>query len=310
MSDQAWLEQRTHTYLTELSTVKQWPELKDLLNRTTNAGVRHWELPALTCQAVGGTELQAVPTTAALVALFLSIVLVDDMIDHDPKGYHIEHDCPTTSHLAGALQALGLEAIAQAHATESTKWLICNKLNSMFLSVSLGQYWDIHNPQDEESYWRIVETKSASFFGAAFYAGALIGGATQEIAAQLENVGAIYGEIIQLHDDLHDVMQRPANPDWTEGRSPLPILFASQVNHPEQERFLALRQQIHNPAILLEAQSILIRCGAVSYLIDQLLQRQQKADALLADIPLIKSSAIQSLLDRTTEPLHQLLNGV
>lgn len=304
------LSQRIVGYLSTLPAVQEWEELRTLLKRTAESKVRHWQLPILACQAVGGRPLQAIPVASALAALYSGIILVDDMIDADPKGYHLHYGCPATSHLAGALQALGLEAIAHSDATDAIKAAVVNKLNSMLLSVALGQYWDTHNPQDEATYWRVVQTKSASFFGTALYVGALMGGAAEEQAEKLEQIGEIYGELIQLHDDLHDVMQKPANPDWTQGRSPLPILFATLVSHPDQGRFRALRQLISNPGALAEAQTILIRCGAISYVIDQLLQRHQKAEALLEEMVLVNSGVIRDLLNKTIEPIHHLLESV
>jgi geranylgeranyl diphosphate synthase type I len=297
-------------YLLTLPVVQAWGELRKLLTRTMTTKVRHWELPALACQAVGGSPSQAIPATAALVALYLAIILVDDMLDEDDKGYFVQSGYPATSHLAGALQAVGLEAIAQCNAAAEVKAAVGNKLNSMLLSTALGQYWDIHNPQDEGAYWRVVQTKSAPFFGAALYVGALMGGAPEEQATKLERIGRIYGELIQLHDDLHDVMQQPANADWTQGRSPLPILFATLVSHPDQARFQALRQQIHAPDALAEAQAILMRCGAVSYVVDQLLQRHRKAEALLTEMELVDSRVIRQLLDKTVQPVHHLLESV
>lgn len=297
-------------YLLALSAVQEWDELCALLTRTTTTKVRHWELPALACQAVGGLPSQAIPATAALVALYLAIILVDDMLDEDPKGYYVQRGYPATSHLAGALQAVGLEAIAQSNATAEVKAAVSNKLNSMLLSTALGQYWDTHNPQDEGAYWRVVQTKSAPFFGAALYVGALMGGAPENKAAKLEQIGRLYGELIQLHDDLHDVMQKPANADWTQGRSPLPILFATVVCHPDQARFQVLRQQIHEPNALAQAQSILIRCGAVSYVVDQLLQRHQKVETLLKEMVLVDSGVIRDLLNKTVQPVHHLLESI
>lgn len=71
--------------------------------------------------------------------------------------------------------------------------------------------------------------------------------------------------MIQLHDDLNDTMAVPANPDWLQGRKPLPILFAQSVDHPDHARFQELCQDISNENALREAQDILIRCGGVSY---------------------------------------------
>jgi geranylgeranyl pyrophosphate synthase len=170
----------------------------------------------------------------------------------------------------------------------------------------LGQYWDSLNPQDEESYWRVVQTKSSPFFGAALYAGARIGGGSEETAAQLEGIGQIFGELIQIHDDLNDVMAIPANPDWKQGRSPLPILFAQVVSHPEQQRFRQLRCQVDDPDALVEAQEILIRSGAVSYAVDQLVVRHQRAAASLNKSTLANGDVMANLLDETILPVVRL----
>ena len=107
--------------------------------------------------------------------------------------------------------------------------------------------------------------------------------------------------MVQIHDDLSDAMAAPANPDWMLGRASLPILFAQVVDHPEQERFLALRKAIPDPDALAEAQAILIRCGAVSYCVDQLLHRVQGAEEMLAQISVISPEKLEMLLDDVVE---------
>jgi hypothetical protein len=113
--------------------------------------------------------------------------------------------------------------------------------------------------------------------------------------------------MIQIHDDLHDVMECPANPDWITNRSPLPILYAQVVAHPDRERFIALRQDIVAPGALHEAQAILIRSGAVSYAIYHLLQRYHKAQTILDDTVLFDRSPIDHLLGALVEPIPELM---
>ena len=97
-------------------------------------------------------------------------------------------------------------------------------------------------------------------------------------------------------------METPANPDWLQGRSPLPILFAPLVEHPDQSRFLKLKKQIDQPETLKEAQEILLRCGAISYCADQLIQKYEKALKVLNGIPLLKHEPISSLFDEILAP--------
>lgn len=117
----------------------------------------------------------------------------------------------------------------------------------------------------------------------------------------------MYGALVQIHDDLTDCLAVPANPDWVQGRSPLPILFAREVDHPGRERFRHLCRMVDDPAALDEAQTILIRCGAVSYCLDQLLTRHERALQLVHALPLRRPDEIVGLLNTLAEPAEALL---
>ncbi|MFN8494531.1 MAG: polyprenyl synthetase family protein [Caldilineaceae bacterium] len=294
-------------YLLALPAIQAWPEAQALLTRIGERKPYYWQLPLMACQAVGGDEQIAIPGMAATACLHTAILLIDDMLDADPRGEYQRLGAPATANLASALQAAGLEAITQSEAKAEIKLPVLVRLNQMMLATSLGQGWDVQNPQDEASYWRVIATKSAPFFGTALYIGALLGGAGETRSAQLYQFGALYGEMIQLHDDLGDVMEQPANPDWTMGRSPLPILFAETVQHPARQRFLALRQTIAAPFALEEAQTILIHCGAISYTVDQLLRRARQAQTILAQLALAHQAPMGELLNSVVTPLAQLL---
>jgi geranylgeranyl pyrophosphate synthase len=289
----------TLNYLSEMSFTRSWPEMQVAIERTAKKKPRDWQLPLLACEAVGGNRELVIPAAAAIACLQIGIILIDDMLDADPRGeYHLIGE-PATANMAAAFQAIGLEAIYQSDASPEVKLEAIRSLNQMILTTTLGQYLDIQNPDVEKAYWHLVRTKSSPFFGAALHVGALLGCASLYVAAQIKELGHIYGEMIQIHDDLNDTMAVPANPDWTQGRFPLPILFAQTVDHPEKGRFTKLREMISDPDALTEAQEILIRCGAVSYCIDQLIQRYQSATEIISELNL-----------KTTEPLDRLLNDV
>jgi len=304
------LNTETANYLASLPILQEWDELNHLLRQTLARPQGHWRLPAISAAAVTEDPKLAVPAVAAMVCFFLAIVLVDDMLDADPKGQHHRLGSPATANLAGALQAAGLEALARSGVAPAVIHAAQERLNRMMLMTTLGQYWDSRNPQDEVGYWRVVRTKSSPFFSTAFAVGGLLGGAPDEMVAGLEKIGELYGEMIQLHDDLNDVMETPANADWLQGRLPLPILFAEQVHHPEQARFRQLRAQIGDPGVLAEAQKILIRCGGISYTIAQLLERHAQAETLLHTVSLAQPAPIRNLLDEIIAPVHGLLAAV
>jgi geranylgeranyl pyrophosphate synthase len=233
------------------------------------------------------------------------------LLDADPRGEHQTLGAPAAANLAAAFQAAALEVISQeGKGCNPTVKLACwHSLNQMMLTTAFGQYLDVQNPADEAAYWRVVETKSAPFYGAALQIGALAGGASLDIAERLQQLGCLYGEIIQLHDDLNDAMAAPANPDWTLGRSSLPMLFAQSVEHSEQGRFLELRrvlQSMPDPEALAEAQRILIRCGAISYSIYELTRRHQAAQEILNGLKVSQRTGLELLFEDALEPVKKL----
>lgn len=252
-----------------LPMMEFWEEAQSIFRRAASGKPSHWLLPARVCEAVGGSAEQAVHAVLATGLAHAGILLVDDMLDHDPRGDYHRLGMPASSNLAGAFQSAALLAASRCTQGQSAGLMAINGFNDMFRWTAWGQFLDTQSPADEEAYWQIVKTKSSPFFGAAWLAGALAGGGTGEVAGQLEQVGYLYGAMIQIHDDVHDSMETPANPDWIQGRSPLPILFASQVQHPQRGRFLRLNRHISEPEALAEAQEILIQCGAISYCIAQ-----------------------------------------
>lgn len=298
----------TQSYLKTILT--DWPELDELLTSAVEQRPRHWRLPWLACAAVGGDVTSSIPTVAALGSIYLSIILIDDMLDADPKGQHHRWGHSTISNMASALQSTGLEAIVRSPYAGNAKGLMLTNLNQMVLQTAVGQNRDMQNPQNEDEYWAVTRAKSAPFFASCFFVGALAGGAEQRIASVLGEIGGLYGEMVQLHDDINDVMERPVNPDWIQGRSPLPILFAQTVDHPERERFRQLRAWIQAPGALAEAQQILIRCGAISYTIHSLLLRYSQAMARLEDVNLSRQGVLVDLLTEVVTPIHALLGSL
>jgi geranylgeranyl pyrophosphate synthase len=301
------IEDEVLVYLARLPVVRDWPELQDVVRRAALPNAAVWALPRLACEAVGGRASQAVPAVAALACLQISIILIDDLLDADPRGEYHRLGQPAAANLAIGLQAAGLQAVTESEATPATRLAVLGCLNGMMLATALGQHWDTQNPLDEDAYWRLVAAKSSPFFGAALEAGALFGGASPAVGAGLRRLGLLYGELIQIHDDLHDTMAVPAGPDWTQGRSTLPMLFGQLMPHPDQERFIALRQSSADPQALAEAQTILMRCGAVSYCLDELGSRYERAVSVLRELSLAHPAGLESLLETQIRPVKELL---
>jgi len=294
-------------YISNLTIMKEWPEARSILDHAASAKPRDWRLPVQICEAVGGASQAAIPASASLACALIGILLVDDMLDEDPRGEYRQMGEAQAANFASAFISLASQAILASEVGPSVKLSALGSLHRMLGTLALGQYLDSQNPTDEDGYWRVVRAKSAPFFACAMELGALFGGAADETVSGIEKIGGIYGEMIQIYDDMNDCMAAPANPDWTQGRSPLPILFAQSVDHPMRARFLDLRAQVPDAQALREAQKILIECGAISYCIDQLLRRYESARRALNTVRLAHSDRMEAVLEELVAPVWRLL---
>jgi geranylgeranyl pyrophosphate synthase len=288
------------------ATANGWPDFQRVVERAVASHPDHWQLAIIACQAAGGARENAEPAAIALAYLHIAIILIDDLLDEDPRGEHLRSSPGAAANLASALQAAGLDCIERSPLEAPVRQAILSCLNTMLLETARGQYLDAQNPTTEEGYWQSARTKSAPFFGAALQAGGLAAGMTLEAAQDFDRIGRLYGEMIQLHDDLADCLAVPAGLDWLTRRMPLPLLYAQTVDHPERERFIALRRQVGDPQALDEAQAILVRCGAVSYAIHHLLLRSRQAAELCARLNPPNPRPLADLLDEVIQPVYAL----
>lgn len=294
----------------DVAEVAAWPEMVRLFEESVPRLSIKWELPLVACRAVGGEESAAVVGAASVACMQLSLMLVDDMLDKDPRGVYVQLGSADTSNLAFAFQAAAFRVIEEALIGAEQRATVYASLARMALSSAFGQNLDAQNLSGEESYWQVVRTKSAPFFGTSLYLGALLGQASPKVAEGLRDFGLQLGEAIQVYDDLLDSLQSPAGPDWKQGRNNLAILYALTADHPERIQLEALRGQIDDPQMLEAAQQILIRCGAISYCVYHIIKRYQAAEQLLDSIPLTDPQSLRELIARQSNPLVKLLESV
>ncbi|MEJ5199589.1 MAG: polyprenyl synthetase family protein [Anaerolineae bacterium] len=294
-----------------LPALAAWPEATAVFPARGDEPLRFdWQLPVLACRAVGGAEEVALPAAAAVACLQISIILADDMLDQDQRGEHHRLGVGRTANLALAFQAAALALIGRAPAPAAARSAAQAALADAALMTAFGQELDVQNLQGEANYWRVVKAKSTPFYAAAVQVGALLGGADAATAQGIHDLGVLLGEMIQIFDDLTDAFQTPANPDWTEGRNNLAILYAITATYPQRDEFLALRPRTADPDVLAAAQKLLIVSGAVSYCVYQWLARYQTTAALLARLPLADPRPLTHAVDVQVDPLRRWLNSL
>lgn len=307
MADADNLDIKAHVLA--LPEIAAWPQIAALFERAASRPRPDWGWPLIACRAVGADPAAARPGAAAIACMYVSIILVDDMLDDDPRGEHLRSGCGPAANMALAFQAAAFRVVEQAAASAGRRAAVTASLAHLALATALGQHLDVRCPPDEEGYWQVVRAKSTPFYAEALHVGALLGGAGARAAAGLRDLGALLGEAIQIQDDLLDALQSPAAPDWTQQRPNLPILYARTADHPQRERFLELLSRIEEPQSLREAQQILVRSGAVSYCAYQLFERHRVARRRLQSLSLADPAPVAGLLAQQARPLAQLLQA-
>ncbi len=293
-----------------LPEVQAWPEMAKIFDRAVIQPNQVWEWPYRACKAVGGDEAMAAPSGAAILCMILSILLVDDMLDQDPRGVHLRLGDAITANISFAYQAVAFRLISETPVDAERRAAVMASFAQMALTMAYGQDLDARNLTGEENYWKVTHAKSSSYFGTAMYAGAIMGNASPEVAKRLQNVGGLTGDVIQIHDDIKDALETPANPDWKQMRNNLLFLYAQTADHPDRERFLALQSRVDDPKALREAQQILIRCGAVSYGMYHICQRYTASMKILEGTQLADPIPLQEVIVQYIVPLVELLNGL
>lgn len=297
-------------YFLQQPEVSAWPELIEVWHHYAQ-NAHSWRLPELACQAVGGEMERVVPMITAVGCCHISIVLVDDILDDDPKGLYQRLGVGEAANFGLAFQSIAYKIVQQV--AEAMGWdtavkqQILAELIHLNLKTAYGQHLDVQEILTEEHYWATVAAKSTPYYGAGFYLGALASGADEAVAAQLRQFGLLIGKLIQVSDDLADAYQIPAAPDWQRGTGNLAVLYARLAAHFDKNRFEELLLQIDDLAALEEAQQILLQSGAVSYCIYHLLQTAKEARSVLNECALEQPLLLQQFLAERVEHLFELM---
>lgn len=290
-----------------LRPVAAWPQMVEMVERIDPPALSGvLDYPAAACEAVGGAPEAAVRGSAAILCSLISIHLVDDMLDEDPGGDYHRLGPGATANLALAFQAASHQVLDEASLSPEVRSALQAALSAMALATAHGQSLDARDLRDEEEYWQVVTAKTPPLFAAAVAVGALLGGASPEVAERLSRIGGLLGLGVQVSDDLLDALRSPAAADWNRRPNNLPILYAMTAEHPEREAFLELSARVAEPEALATAQEILVRSGALSYCVFKLLEILGEARDLLEGVSLPSPERVLRLFEAQTRPLRHL----
>lgn len=294
-----------------VADVSAWPQMLQLMERVVHReSLSVWDYPSAACVAVGGEPADALPAAAAVFCSLISIHLVDDMLDDDPKGDYRRLGAGRAANLGLAFQAAGHLVLDDSGVHPRVRAALHAAFARMSIGTAFGQDMDSRELRNEEEYWRTVGTKTPPLFGAAFRMGALLGGAPEPTVDTLEAFGGVLGRFVQVSDDLSDALETPAKADWGRRPNNLPILYAMTADHPARERFLELSVRSADPEALDEAQQILLRSGAVSYCVFKMVEIADEARQVLAGAALRDAGPVERIFAGHLRPLQKMLESV
>ncbi len=164
------------------------------------------------------------------------------------------------------------------------------------------QLLNMHDPDvTQDSYLKVIESKTAKLFEAAAQLGALVSGASDAQVDAAGEYGRSLGTAFQLIDDVLDYagdaaeIGKNVGDDLREGKPTLPLIYMMENGTPEQRELVRSciehGDEQHFDAIL----SAVTNSGALDYTRRQAMDAAERARAAIADLPesVFKDSLLQ-----------------
>ena len=286
-------------------------EIEALVNRTEERDDAPWNYCFHACHAVGGTSSKAIAAAGASLCMLLGIHLVDDLLDNDPNGIYHEIGAGTAANAALIMQSIALQLIQQSENPDEIKSAAMKSIIDMSIATSLGQNKDVSRMIITESdYWEIIREKTPPLFNSALFTGALAGGADIDTAEEISKLGLVYGQMVQISDDISDVFKDNVTADWRSGnKNNLPLLYCFEADYPEKKEFIFLAEHIDMPGSLEKAQSIVIQSGALSYCLYHLLALHEKATQQISLMNIFNKNELTKIATMLIDPALSLMKS-
>ncbi len=155
------------------------------------------------------------------------------------------------------------------------------------------QLMNVHDPDiSEESYMRVIYSKTARLFEAAAQSSAILSGASTEQEQALQDYGRYLGTAFQLIDDLLDysadgsTLGKNTGDDLNEGKPTLPLLHAMHNGDDAQRDMIRSAIEQGNGRHLLEpVLQAMQQCGSLEYTRKRAEEEADKAIAALQVLP-------------------------
>lgn len=287
----------TKTIEEELATITP-QNLADASVYLTRAGGKMLRpaLTLITAEAVGGARESSLNAAAAIELIHTFSLIHDDIMDQDdtrrgmPSVHKVWGD--DVAILAGdTLFSKAFELIIGSKGTSSdqnnkalaTVADACVKIcEGQALDMSFEERFDVK--QDE--YMEMIFKKTGALIAAATKAGAIMGGASDEVIDVMYEYGRLIGLAFQIQDDYLDLVAdeetlgKPIGSDIGKGK--MTIIAIKGLESDDSGRLLEILKDTENSqSDIDEAIQILTDCGAIEYARNLALESVDQAKEVL-----------------------------
>lgn len=250
--------------------------------------------------------------TAAIVEFIHTATLLhDDVVDESDRRRGRETANALFGNAASVLVGDFLYSRAFQMMVSIDKMKIMKILSNTTNQIAEGEVLQLMNCNDpnatEESYFKVIESKTAILFAAACQLGAIIAD-KNELSADLHQYGLHLGLAFQLMDDALDYtadseeLGKNVGDDLAEGKPTLPLIHAMQQS--EDKGSQLIRSCIENGGLehLKEIQSIIKETQSIEYTLARAQQEVKLAKQYLSNMPDNQfSKALYELADLAVE---------
>ena len=257
-------------------------------------------LSLIISEAVGGNRESALKTGAAIELIHTFSLIHDDIMDDDDmrRGMPSVHKVwgEDVAILAGdTLFSKAFEMIITSKNTTSeqnnkaltTVADACVKIcEGQALDMGFEERFDVC----EDEYLEMIFKKTGALIAAATKAGAIMGGADDEVIDAMYEYGRLIGLAFQIQDDYLDLasdeetLGKPIGSDIGKGK--MTIIAIKGLASDDSGRFLEiLKAEENSQEEIYEAIEILTNCGAIDYARNFALESVNQAKEVLEILP-------------------------
>jgi geranylgeranyl diphosphate synthase, type I len=261
-------------------------------------------LALLWCEAYSGDYRQAVPLAAAYELAHASALVQDDIIDHSEmrrgmKSIEAKYGL-TTAILASDLLLFNVpREVAKYENLESRRLArIFDLVGEACRATTWGEYLDMEMAEGaegtEKEYEEMIKLKTSTLLSAPCTSGALVGGASDELAAMAGRYGEEVGMAYQIQDDALDivgdelVLGKPTFTDIRGGKKSMVLIHTMSRCTRDDKKFivgLLNRSGTYSEEEVSKLRRLIEENGSLEYSKERVLSYTNRARETLASVP-------------------------